>query len=455
MKILNAGAGSGKTSALSEEIKNRYLSKDNKAHIFVIAYSNYASMVIKDRLKTKLGEIPSEIHVSTIHSFMWNYIISPYNFVLFKEQFMEISTVKLSGDSRYNSGKLKRLREKGVLHISEFTRISRKILVGNKSALKGEKNKRNVILNHLSSFIDSIYIDEAQDMDKFTAECVKVLDGNNIPCILYGDKNQDLHSKKGFSQLIDEYPNDVRQNINNYRCPSEHVRISNRYIPYNQITIDTMEGRLAYELEKNMDIETLKRKNKDSLMFINRSIRKYQVHGNATGDITELEYFLRKNHALVEGYQDIRSEKSKKWAFDFSRRIEKYIYEHPENKNAAANKIIMALKCRYSNQLYAELMACLDDLIKSEEKEENIEVQSIEAVKGSQSDNCILLMSTDLFAVLIGEKKKINATTNALYVALTRSTNKLLIILTNEVEKKYSEEEIDAYMGEIGIRKYN
>ncbi|EPD01655.1 hypothetical protein Lpp78_16642, partial [Lacticaseibacillus paracasei subsp. paracasei CNCM I-2877] len=76
---------------------------------------------------------------------------------------------------------------------------------------------------------------------------------------------------------------------------------------------------------------------------------------------------------------------------------------------------------------------------------------SIEAAKGSQSDRCLLIMSTDLFRVLIGESNKKNSTTNALYVALTRSIDQLLIILTREVTSHYSDRKIEKSMNQLGI----
>lgn len=80
-----------------------------------------------------------------------------------------------------------------------------------------------------------------------------------------------------------------------------------------------------------------------------------------------------------------------------------------------------------------------------------INVQSIEAVKGSEGANCLFILSTDLFPYFIEEKKDHNSMLCLLYVALTRSTDRLTIMITKELEEAYGENAINEYMHTLGI----
>ena len=52
----------------------------------------------------------------------------------------------------------------------------------------------------------------------------------------------------------------------------------------------------------------------------------------------------------------------------------------------------------------------------------------------------------DLAEYLLAKKKSDNKTKNKLYVALTRSLDKLTVLITNEVEEKYGREEINRHL---------
>lgn len=456
MKIINAGAGAGKTTKLSEMIKKQYGSQGDtlkeKEHIFVIAYSNYATQVISDRIIKQYNELPKNIHISTIHSFLWNFIIQPYYFLLFDQQFTEITNQSVGNDYKYRAKKLAELRKLGILHVSEFTKFAKKVLVGNKNCTKKEGKLRGNILNHLNSFIDAIFIDEAQDMDTDTAKCVDKLDKIGIKCCIVGDENQDLHAREGFSSLIKKYPEMLELEIKNNRCPSSHIALANRYISYNQVPRDNAEnGTLKYALEKEIDMKLLFSKYSKAKIFINKSIREYQVHKGRMGNTEQLEYVIRKHHVKSKGYEDLNSIESRKWAFDCAKTVEKKLRDSGGSTQGITNHLISKLGLSYNSRLYAELINSIDPLTTVDDERASTVIFSVEAVKGAQSDYCILLMSTDLFRVLIGENKSNNSTTNALYVALTRSTRYLLIILTREVTNKYSDDYIHTVMEKLKV----
>jgi superfamily I DNA/RNA helicase len=455
MEITNAGAGAGKTATLADKIKERYEQRTNPyTHIFVITYSNYATKVITRRIETIYGEIPKYIHLSTIHSFLWNYVIEPYHYLLFDQQFTQISSQTLENNVRYRNQKVAELKRSNILHVKEFSKIAKKVLVGGSKQNKTERKKREKILKQLENFIDSIFIDESQDMEKEMADCISSIDKTNINCFLVGDENQDLHSRGGFSALIKQYPERVFTKKENYRCPSRHVEVSNLFLEYDQIAMSEISGNIQYTFEIENDIIEFLEKSTESLIFINKSLRNFQIYREKKSEIEQLQYILRKQHKDVNGFEDISSQASKKWAFDMTRIIIKCLDEKKATPEKITSKLRSFFNSGYDKRKYAELIQGIQNVMPNKKKSYNFPIKSIESVKGSQNDNCIFLMSTDLFAYLIQEKTERNATLNALYVGLTRSTKNLLVIFTEEVTNKYDVTFIEERMKELGILKF-
>lgn len=453
MKLVNSGAGSGKTTSLADIIIEREAESSSNSHVFVIAYSNYAADVIKTCLTSAMttdADIPN-VHFSTIHSFLWNYIIQPYYFLLFGVQFTSISNSRLSSNNKFRASKLKQMRTDGVLHVSEFARVSKQVVQGRKKVTKREKRMRAMILDHLSNFIDSIYVDEAQDMDQDTADILESLNNSGIFCYLVGDVNQDLHARNGFRSLIENHRQAITLNKENHRCPQSHVKLSNIFLPYDQVSTSKVEGHLGYILEKDCNLRQIMDKFNDGLIYISKSIRSFQVHRQTNMSVLEqLEYILRKYHVIVPAYSDMNSETSKKWAYDVAHLVLDAVRSQV-NMHDIVNKLIKILRQPYSATLYAQLIENVREFDAQDNNENVFSISSVEGVKGNQADNCLLIMSTDLFRVLVGENKKANSTANLLYVGLTRSTNRLLIMLTKEVSDHYSEKEINNKLKALGI----
>ncbi len=80
---------------------------------------------------------------------------------------------------------------------------------------------------------------------------------------------------------------------------------------------------------------------------------------------------------------------------------------------------------------------------------DNIIVCSIDSIKGQEGSNCLFILTTDLAAYLFGEKSDDTTTKNRLYVALTRSLDKLTIFITTQVEIKYDRKFILDYFEKI------
>src|SRR5699024_5612013 len=76
-------------------------------------------------------------------------------------------------------------------------------------------------------------------------------------------------------------------------------------------------------------------------------------------------------------------------------------------------------------------------------------VINVEGIKGQDGKNCLFILTTYLAPYLFGEKTAENKTKNKLYVALTRSLDKLSILNTLEVEKKYGRQYILDYFDNL------
>ena len=82
IEVQIAGAGAGKTHGLAEKIIINY---DPALHkkIFAITYTNNAAKNIPEEIIKKLGYLPENVVVCTVHTFLLNEIIYPYSpFVL-------------------------------------------------------------------------------------------------------------------------------------------------------------------------------------------------------------------------------------------------------------------------------------------------------------------------------------------------------------------------------------
>ena len=73
MKINVAGAGAGKTTKMADYITEFEIPAGKI--VFCMSFTNAAAENIEEKVKQKLGNIPSNIRISTIHSCY--YIFAP------------------------------------------------------------------------------------------------------------------------------------------------------------------------------------------------------------------------------------------------------------------------------------------------------------------------------------------------------------------------------------------
>ena len=95
---------------------------------------------------------------------------------------------------------------------------------------------------------------------------------------------------------------------------------------------------------------------------------------------------------------------------------------------------------------YARIINALE--IENKLPTDEIIVSSIDRIKGQEGSNCLFILTSDLASYLFLDKKENNKTKNKLYVALTRSLDKLTIIISKEVNDKYKTDFITEFFNE-------
>ncbi|MGG1444710.1 ATP-dependent helicase [Brevibacillus laterosporus] len=106
--IVQAGPGSGKTTLLIERLKYYIQNRTNMlSGIACITYTNSAKDEILNRLDKSGIKLPPELFVGTIHSFLLEYVIKPYSYLVSKTR--ESFTLLPPGFSRGYYSEIKRL----------------------------------------------------------------------------------------------------------------------------------------------------------------------------------------------------------------------------------------------------------------------------------------------------------------------------------------------------------
>ena len=88
MKVNVAGAGAGKTSKMADLI-SEFRIPEGKL-VFCIAFTNAAANNIEKKVAEKSGMIPNNIKISTIHSFLYQELIAPFYYFLYRKQFEQL-----------------------------------------------------------------------------------------------------------------------------------------------------------------------------------------------------------------------------------------------------------------------------------------------------------------------------------------------------------------------------
>lgn len=445
MQISVAGAGAGKTTTMADTIVNLREKTNKNKNIFCITFTNNAVLCIEQKLQGHYGVIPNNIIVTTIHSFLYRELIKPYYYLLFGKQYGRISIAPMPQNPGYRNAKIKRLENRDILHQTVIPERAKWVLVKKSDDRKAVKDKREIIKSVFKEYCGGICIDEVQDIDSDMQMIIETLHETRIPLMLMGDPKQDLRGHKCLKSLIEKYKESVAYIDVCYRCPQKHLILSNIIVNSHEQQHSDKEGgyiTICFESDKSCS-ELIKEENFD-LIYISQKHGKYETHNTETAKgilfalSEEIEGEMRRIHTDKTELTLLRASH-----YYAELLLENYAATHDKAK--AMGKTFKYQKL--NKNAYGAIINILSDNSDASDKEKII-VNSIDSIKGQEGRNCLFILTTDLASYLFGEKTEDTITKSRLYVALTRSLNKLTIYITEEVELKYKKENIVDFFGE-------
>lgn len=442
MLIKIAGAGAGKTSTMAERIIQKHNELPIEKNIYCITFTNNAVNCITEKLNEYYVVIPRNIKLSTIHSFLYQEFINPYYFMMYGKRYDRISSVQLDSNPAFKNLKIKELEKNRILHVEAITERAKWVIHKKSSDKETEKRKRRILMDIFSKYCGCIFIDEAQDMDNHMLEIVKQLYNLSIPIELMGDPKQDLKGYGTLREMMGNFPGLTEHIDTCFRCPQKHLAISNTLVLQPEIQQSKKEdGILNILFESEIDVDSLITKEGFNLMFISQKNEKFSTKRKSENDshrenlIYELEQFLSNKYTRDKNDLIIR-----RFAYGYSTQLINEYRIH-NNVTGAMRKIFE--RTAIDKNSYAKIISALK--IINEETSDKIVINSIEKIKGQEGESCLFILTNDLAPYLFKKKTEDNKTKNKLYVALTRSLNKLTIVISKDVEKSFTKEFITNY----------
>ncbi len=179
-KVLNAVAGSGKTSYIIEQLSN-----DNKRSL-VITYTKANQENLREKVIKKFGKIPNNIFVFGYFEFLLRFIVKPLCPHAVKDICFEIPHFSYQ---------------------SPFTR-DRKMIYANKMA-KYTLEQLPDFKQRISRYFEEVYIDEMQDLASDDFNWMLSLADLEIPVTLVGDFFQSTFSSSRRGNHLKNLYNDL------------------------------------------------------------------------------------------------------------------------------------------------------------------------------------------------------------------------------------------------------
>ena len=438
MKVNVAGAGAGKTTKMAELITGADIPAGKI--VFCIAFTNAAAANIEEKLMSRFGEMPDNIRTSTIHSFLYQELIKPYYYFLYGKQYERLSVIDLPDNIGFRQIKLSELEADDILHYTKIPERAKWVAYQKSGDTRAIKDARARILKRFSDYCAAIYVDEAQDISGDVRHILEALDAAGVEMILCGDPKQDVKGLGQFREIIKK-TDDVNYIAECHRCPRKHLNLSNRLAPEAERQVaadDNAYGGLTIVFESEIaDIKSFLAEENYGLRYISSRRDRFDTHEKREGK-NRFENLYHEVHVHVLGkWKEIKPEiEVERAAFYIT---ECMLQEYDDGKSAS--EIIKKwVKTKAFDELdkkkYAQMIAAFDAGV--EKDADAIVVSSIEKIKGLEAERCLFILTTDLASYLFGDKTEDNKTSHLCYVALTRSLDNLTILITKEVEEKYT-----------------
>jgi hypothetical protein len=396
IEIEIAGAGAGKTHGLAEKLSlaAKMDIKDNKK-IFALTFTNAAKKKIVNTLLKIDGLISDKIYIDTIHSFLLNEIIYPYSKFAINEIYTKAVSIPLSPNIKYKQYKKKQLKENQIIH-NEDVYQKAKIIIDKENSKHGsiqKKRRVGLIISHISSITNEIFLDEVQDLDEDALRVFEILGLNGIPIYMIGDPKQAIKYPNAFEDFIKKSTRDnsgitklLPINNETRRIPKEFLFLTNRFCPSNQIqtTLSEAKGCLYYMASDSSKYTNFIKQSirSNNLIFIEEKDKNYHTHKESKINFPiEVERKIKKIKNFLHLDPDLFI------AATLNELIGQVKSDSPANVLA---KFMKEFKLRLEPPEYAELKESLQTLISVKD---GYLVSSIDAVKGIESDKCVFILN--------------------------------------------------------------
>jgi superfamily I DNA/RNA helicase len=460
IEIQVAGAGAGKTYGLSEKLIDCGRLNNSHKIIYAITYTNSARKKISATILEKVGYIPTTLKIETVHSFFLNEIIYPFSKYATADMYNNAVSFKLPDNIAWKKSKINKLKARNIVHNEEVFKKAKIIIdrTNTKHSNKLKKAKVDFIIAHIQSKISHIFIDESQDLDCDALKAFEILGLNDINIYMIGDPKQAIKYPKDFSNFIFECKNKevekysiLEPNNETKRIPNEILKVSNLFCPKDQMQLNLNDkgGSVSY-ITTNEDfyhkvIERYKSLNK--LVYIEKKQGNYETHR----DSKKINFPL----TLEDKLRNLREYSH----LDLDIFLSSLILDlHEQLKKLSVANILREFQREYvqfDKYEYAEFKETLENSLN--DSNSSYVVSSIDGVKGLESNVCLFILNESMYKYLIKDIPKSNHNNknwNKLYVALTRSSEKLILLIDEELFPHIEIANIESNFAKLGIKKY-
>ena len=424
IRIEISGAGGGKTTGLVEKIYNCYNGIINYKKIFVITYTNYAVNQIINSYVKKYGVLPKNVKIMTVHKFCIQEIINPYYKYTFQKTPIEnIVTFKYNHNRKYYE--FSRFLDKSCIHTDNVFSMSKWILCGKSNFSKKQQKVCENNFKYFISDVDSIFIDEYQDLDvDILTILLKIIDQNYINISIVGDPKQQIMGRDYSRWFISELEKRniiSTYNSNCYRCGANLLTISNKLClaTEQQITENSnMILKYIFYDELETIISDFQNNKEDFLVYMKESNENFITSKESTNN-------CNLNFEGVSPYE-------KKY---INTRIKIIIKNEGYSRNEKIIKIKDLLE-QFNIKLTKILRYQLTDYLNSNitGNFSSYKIYSVNKVKGLEADYCFYIIDNNFLKYLLDTSKR-NMESNKIYVALTRAKKGLYLVIPRNFKR--------------------
>jgi len=406
-------AGAGKTYSIAERAMQLYEVCPQNKKIYIITYTHYAIAQIKKEIMKRKQEVPSEIVFDTIHGFLLEQIIYPFSKFIKGTVISTCSIEKLSDIISFKTSRIKKLKDENVIHSDEVTKYARSLIVELSNDKVKDKERKKIAIDYITSDIFGLFVDEAQDMDQQFFDLILQIIYRIENYYFVGDPSQaikfnDCYQK--FSVLMqNRFSINTKYNFVSRRLPQCIVPICNGILRNeNQITsTNTLRGEVAYTpLSELADIELQSLASQIKFTYIKCKEGVFCT----SNDKPCIPAGIGKK--ITEKYPNCDSD----------------AIIHLAKKgitNSSVSEFLRTIDLVLDKKSYAILASQFD----MKKVTGEIHVDSIQKVKGLEDSTAYFIICNSLLEILFGLKNNYDKETNLLYVALTRTKERLLFVV--------------------------